>query len=205
MTTCSLLCGFTNPETIRSFKWGSLHFVNISTRWYFAKFTAPGGEVIKFCATWSYVRHYNFFACIHTFCKKFCYNRLHNVFNSRLIHDYIHNVGFSWWEVDNNSFLHVKSLHDLFSCWTCRSCSEHHHFDTGGDKASHFPKARELHLKFITPECVKEKSSAVTSPQSCRKAYNTAESRPCTQIATVSSVRLNIWQNVRTWRHGTRR
>ena len=40
--------------------------------------------------------------------------------------------------------------------------------------------------------------SVVASPRSLRKAYNTAESRPCTQIAIVSSVRLNIRQNTRT-------
>ena len=40
--------------------------------------------------------------------------------------------------------------------------------------------------------------SAVVLPRSRKKAYNTAESRPCTQIAIVSSVRLNIWQNTRS-------
>ena len=37
--------------------------------------------------------------------------------------------------------------------------------------------------------------SAVASPRSRRKAYNTAESRPCTEIAIVNNVRLNIRQN----------
>ena len=42
----------------------------------------------------------------------------------------------------------------------------------------------------------------IASPQSCRKAYKTAESRSYTQIATVNSVRVNVRQYTNFTAHG---